>query len=73
MPGCSLLHYYYNHLKIVWENFEIKILSECYDLYVQSDTLLLVDVFGNLQNEYLKISNLNPIQDEGDQKADFQF
>ena len=73
MAGCSLLHYYYNHLKRVWENFEIKILSECYDLYVQSDTLLLVDVFGNLQNEYLKISNLNPIQDEGDQKTDFQF
>ena len=73
MPGRSLLHYYCNHLKRVWENFETKILSEYCNLYVQSDTLLLVDVSGNLQNEYLKISNPNPIQDEGDQKADFQF
>ena len=32
----------------VSKNFEIKNLGEYYDLYVQSDTLLLADVFKNL-------------------------
>ena len=32
-----------------WKDFEIKGLWEYYYLYVQSDTLLLVDAFENLQ------------------------
>ena len=31
----------------IWNGFEIKNESECHDLYVQSDTLLLADVFEN--------------------------
>ena len=30
------------------------------DLYVQSDTLLLVDVFGNFRNKCVGIYELNP-------------
>ena len=31
----------------IWNGFEIKNESECHDFYVQSDTLLLADVFEN--------------------------
>ena len=37
----------YAHAQKVWDSFNIKNLGEHYDLYVQSDTLLLADVFEN--------------------------
>ena len=37
------------HAKKIWKVFKIKNLGEYHDLYVQSDTLLLADVFENLQ------------------------
>ena len=38
----------YVHAKGNCKDFEIKNLGECHELYVQSDTLLLGDVFENL-------------------------
>ena len=35
----------YVHAQKVWDVLEIKNRGECHDLYVQSDTLLLSDVF----------------------------
>ena len=40
------------------EVFEIINLGEYHDLYVQSDTLLLADVFENLEVSVLKYMNL---------------
>ena len=37
----------YAHAKRVCKGFEIKNLGEYHDLYVQNDTLLLADAFGN--------------------------
>ena len=49
----------YVHAKNVCKDFEIKNLGE-YDLYVQSDTLLLADVLENFRNMCLKIYELDP-------------
>ena len=50
----------YAHAKTVCKDFEIKNLGEYHDLYVQSDTLLLADVFENLRNMCLKIYEFDP-------------
>ena len=42
------------------KNFEIKKLGEYHDLYIQSNTLLLADVFENFGNMCLKIYELDP-------------
>ena len=48
----------YAYAQKVWKVFEIKNLGEYHDLYVQSDTLLLADVFGSLEINVLKYINL---------------
>ena len=40
----------YAHTKRVWKDFEINILGDYHDLHVQSETLLLADVFENFKN-----------------------
>ena len=41
--------------------FKIKHLVEYHDLYVQSDTLLLADVYENFRNMCLNIYELDPV------------
>ena len=45
----------YAHAKRFCKDFEIKNLGEYHDLYVQSDTLLLDDIFENFINVCIKI------------------
>ena len=51
---------YYIHAQKVFEEFDIKNLGEYHDLYVQSDTLLFADVFGNFRTKYIEIYELDP-------------
>ena len=49
----------YAHTKRICKYFEIKNLEEFNDLYVQSDTLLLANVFENFRNMCLEIYELD--------------
>ena len=51
----------YAHVQKVWEIFKINNLGEYHDLYVQSHTLLLTDVYENVRNMYLEKYELDSI------------
>ena len=51
----------YEHTQKVWEVFEIKDCSKYHDLYAQSDTLLLADVFENFRDKCNEIYELDPV------------
>ena len=50
----------YTHGNNVFKRIKLKNLGEYHDLYVQSDTLLLADVFENFRNTCLKVYELYP-------------
>ena len=50
----------YRHAKRVFKNLSNKNLGDYHDLYVQSDTLLLADVFENFRNMCIKVYELGP-------------
>ena len=52
----------YAHTKRVCKDFEMKNLREYHDLYVQSNTLLLADVFENFRNMCFEIYELEPVK-----------
>ena len=50
----------YRHGNNVFKRFKLKNLGEYHDLYVQSNTLFLVDVFENFRNKCLEVYELDP-------------
>ena len=50
----------YKHAHKVWDTFNIEDMGEYHDLYVQSDTLLLVDIFKEFRNTCIEIYELDP-------------
>ena len=50
----------YRHGNNVFKKFKLKNLGEYHNLYAQSDTLLLADVFENFRNMCIKVHELGP-------------
>ena len=50
----------YKHAQEIWDKLNIENLGEYHELYVQSDTLLLADVFENFRKTCQKIYQLHP-------------
>ena len=50
----------YAHVQKVFEELKLKNLSNYHDLYVQSNTLLLADVFESFRNKCIEIYELDP-------------
>ena len=50
----------HNHIQKVWDEFEIRNRGEYHDLYVQTDTLLLADVFGKFRDKCIEIHGFDP-------------
>ena len=50
----------YRHANNVFKRFELENLGQYHDLYVQSDTLLLADVFENFRDMCIKEYELDP-------------
>ena len=48
------------HAQKVWKEFGIRNFGEYHDLYVQTDTSLLADVYGKVRNKCIEIYGLNP-------------
>ena len=46
----------------MFEELKLKNFGEYHDLYVESDTLLLADVFENFRNKFIEIYELDPTQ-----------
>ena len=51
----------YRHAKQLFKDFKINNLGDYHDLYVQSDTLLLTDVFESFRNKCMEIYKLDPV------------
>ena len=52
----------HRHVKRVFKNLSNKNLGDYHDLYVQSDTLLLADVFENFRNMCIKVYEFDPAE-----------
>ena len=50
----------YQHAQNVWEIFDMKTMRDYHDLYLESDVLLLSDVFENFRDVCLKNYHLDP-------------
>ena len=49
----------YTHAQKMFEELKVKNLGDYHDLYVQSDTLLLADVFENFRKNWIEIYELD--------------
>ena len=60
MDGWNITETDYRHANNVFKTFKLNNLGDYHDLYVQSDTLLLADVFENFRKACIKTYELDP-------------
>ena len=56
----SITDVHYRHANRVFKEFNIKCLGEYHDLYVQSDSLLIADVFENFRKKCIEVYEGDP-------------
>ena len=56
----DISHIDYRHANNVFKRFKLENLGDYHDLYVQSDTLSLADVFNNFRDMCIKEYELDP-------------
>ena len=56
-----ITHEDYTFVKNLWKTFKLRNLGELHDLYMETDTLLLADVFENYREVIMKNYDLDPI------------
>ena len=56
----SITNVDFRHANKMWRCFKYKNLSDYYDLYVKSDTLLLADVCENFRSKCIQIYEIDP-------------
>ena len=60
LPSEDITDKDYTHAQQVFKELKLKNLGNYHDLYVQSDTLMLADVFQNFRNKCIEIYELDP-------------
>ena len=61
LEGITEVHVDHRHTNRVFKGFNNKNLGDYHDLYVQSDTILLADIFQHFTDQCLKIYDLDPV------------
>ena len=61
LTGRGITEKNYKHVLNVWNTFKMEIFKDYHELYNETDTLLLADVFENFRDLCLKIYGLDPV------------
>jgi len=61
VTGKSITRAKYEEMKNIWNCFECQNLGEFLEIYLESDVLMLTDIFENFRNECLKNFHLDPV------------
>ena len=60
MTGKSITLERYNELQQIWESFSCQNLGEFLEIYLESDVMMLADMFENFLENFLKYYHLDP-------------